>query len=46
MKTNYTKIINTRISELRSDKDLKQKDIASKLNVSENNYNRCATFKK
>lgn len=40
MQNVYTKIKDTRISELRLDNDLKQKEIATKLNVSENNYSK------
>lgn len=40
MKDTYNRIKETRISELRLDKDLKQKEVASKLNVLENNYSK------
>ena len=36
----YIKIKDTRIADLRFDKDLKQKEVASKLNVLENNYSK------
>ena len=36
----YIKIKDTRIADLRLDKDLKQKEVASKLNVLENNYSK------
>ena len=40
MQNIYLKIKDTRIAELRLDKDLKQKEVAFKLNVSENNYSK------
>ena len=40
MQNIYTKIKDTRISELRLDKDLKQREVASKLDVLENKYSK------
>lgn len=40
MLNEYTRVKETRIAELRLDNDLKQKEIASELNVLENNYSK------